>query len=237
MRFLQELYKHFVKRFETKAGEKSGMALPSALFLIMVISVSGAMFSKASIQNLKVVTLQEGTSDTFQVAEGAVHDIIRQMSVRPHLWRDQVPLSGIPLGYTEYLPLTYAATNNIPSCVGKGCLRDLYPTGGGLIKNFGPFGGDGEAVDTALHLYDQLNTTTPQTADVVLNGENGWSQVEHMDEQLPDGSSLGSDLTNNPVGGMSASNVRFRITGKTLRTMRNRQGESTVVVIVEIPAT
>ncbi len=236
MQFLRELCKAFQKRLSTPYAVKSGMALPSALFLVMVISVSGAMFSKASIQNLKIVTLQEGTSDTFQVAEGAIHDIVRLMSVRPHLWREQVPVAGTPNGYTEYSPLAYVATNNIPSCLGPKCLLDLYPTGGGLIKNFGPSGGDGDAVDTSRHVYDQLNTSSPPTRDVTLNGQSGWSQVERMDEKLPDGSSMGADLSNNPLGGGSASNIRFRITGKTLRTIHGRQGESTVVVIAEIPA-
>lgn len=224
-------------RCRTVRSASAGMALPSALLLVMVLAISGAMFSKASIQNLKIVSLQDATSDTFQIAEGAVHDIIRQMSVRPNLWRTKAPIGGVPAGYTAYSPLSFAATNGIPSCTGANCIRSLYPASGGLIKNFGPIGGDGDSVNTSREVYNQLNPSAPPSSDLVLNGLAGWSQVEHMDEVLPTGSaSLGADLTTNAGGGYGASNIRFRITGKTFKTVKDRQGEATVVIIVELPA-
>lgn len=213
-----------------------GMALPSALLLIMVLALAGAMFSKASIQNLKLVSLQDATSDTFQIAEGAVHDVLRQMSVRPSLWRSKTAISALPLGYTSYSPLTYPATNGIPNCSGANCMQNLYPNAGGLIKNFGPVGGDGDTVSTALSIFNQLNQPVTPQPDLTLNGQSGWSQVEHMDEVLPNTGSLGAELTNNPGGGSGASNIRFRITGKTRRTVKGRTGESTIVVIAELPA-
>lgn len=212
------------------------MALPSALLLIMVLTIAGAMFSKASIQNLKIVSLQDATSDTFQISEGAIHDIISQMSVRPNLWRTKVPLSTLPYGYTEYSPLSYGATNGIPSCTGANCLRNLYPTSGGLIKNFGPIGGSGDSVDATKTVYNQFNTASLPTADVTLNGESGWTQVEHMDEILPNANTLGVDLANNASAGTGVNSIRFRITGKTVKTVRGRQGEATIVIIAELPA-
>ena len=224
------------EHYKQRRASQRGTALLTALLLVLILTLCGAMFSRASMENLKIISLQDATSDTFQIAEGAVHDMIRQMSVRPNLWRNAPPLASIPSGYTSYSPLSYASTNGIPSCTGSKCLRSLYPTTGGLVKNFGPLGAAGNTVDTTLPVFSQLNDTALPTADVTLNGESGWSQVEHMDEVLPSTFSLGVDLANNPAGGSTTNNIRFRITGKTLKTVKGNEGASTVVVIVELPA-
>lgn len=217
-------------------SDQDGLALPTALMLVMVISIGGSIFASTTVQNLRTVTIDEATQDTFQVAEGALHNIIRQISANPQLWREKVALATAPSGYTEFTPLTYSATNGIPPCSGALCLRQMFPTGGGLIKNYGPIGGDGDNVDDTATIVDQLNDASLPDPDVTLNSQSAWAQVEHMDESLPGSTSIGGDLINNPVGGTVATNIRFRITGTTLRTVRERQGRSTVMAMIEVPA-
>jgi hypothetical protein len=216
---------------------QKGLALPTALLLLLVISIAGSLFTKASIRSLSITRQDEAITDSYHIAEGAIHVQIGQMSAFPHLWREKIPLSTSPSGYTEYSQLDYGATNGIPTCSGSKCILNLYPTGGGLIKNYGPVGGDGDLVDSTKRVWNQLNGADLPDEDVQLNGQDGFVQVERLDESIPTGANLGAELTNNPLGGAAPRNIRFRLTGKTLRPMGTRTGESTVVVIAELPST
>ena len=220
-----------------KNRSQLGLALPTALLLLLVVSSAGALLSSVAMKSFSIQKVENTTAKSFQVSEGAIHDIIGEMSSRPHLWRDKVPLNTLPLNYTEYSQLDYASTNGIPSCSGQNCIRNLYPTGGGLVKNFGPRTGTGATADTTKAVWDQLVSTALPTADVTLNGQVGFSQVERLDESIPTGTNLGADMANNPNGGSNPRNIRFRLTGKTYNTIGSRTGVSTVVVVAEIPAT
>jgi hypothetical protein len=214
-----------------------GLALPTALLMLLVVTAAGALLSNMGIQGLTIQRIENRAAESFQVAEGAVHDILGDMSSRPHLWRDRAPLNVQPQNYVTYSQLDYAATNGIPSCSGTNCLRNLYPTGGGLLKNFGPRLSAGATVNQTQPIWNQLASNALPPADVTLNGQAGFSQVERLDESIPVGTNLGADMSNNPSGGSTARNTRFRITGKTFNTIGNRTGQATIVVIAEIPAT
>jgi hypothetical protein len=216
---------------------QKGLALPTALLLILVVSSAGALFSSVAIRSFTIQRIENTVAESYQVSEGAIHDIIGEMSSRPHLWRDRVPLNTIPLSYTEYSQLDYAGTNGIPSCSGQNCIRNLYPTGGGIVKNFGPRLGAGATVDASKTVWNQLSSSSLPTADVTLNSQMGFSQVERLDESIPTGTNLGADMSNNPAGGSTPRNIRFRITGKTYNSLGTRTGQSTVVVVAEIPST
>lgn len=215
---------------------QKGLALPTALLLVMVIAIAGGIFVKTSSRNFYLALQDEATVDSYQISEGAVHSIISGMSSTPHLWRERVMLQNVPLNYIEYSQLNYGGTNGIPNCSGRNCMRNLYPSGGGLIKNFGPISSNGSSVNTTKEVWDQLNPSSLPTSDLTLNGINSYNQVERLDESIPSGTNLGTELTNNPIGGTSNKNVRFRVTGKTLRSLGTRTGESTLVAILEMPA-
>jgi hypothetical protein len=106
-----------------------------------------------------------------------------------------------------------------------------------LIKNFGPVGGDGDFVDSTKNIWEQLDSSSLPDPDVTLNSQQGFVQVERLDESNPTGANLGAELTNNPAGGTAAKSIKFRLTGKTYREMGARTGESTIVVVAELPAT
>ena len=225
------------QRLSSTRNRQKGLALPTALILLMVISIAGSLFTKTSIRNLGISRQDEATTDSYQVSEGALHQMIAQMSSRSHLWREKIPLAGLPANYTEYSQLSFGSTNGIPTCSGSHCIRNLYPTGGGLIKNFGPVSGDGDFVDSTKHIWEQLDSTSLPDPDVTLNNQQGFVQVERLDESNPTGANLGSELTNNPAGGTAARSVKFRLTGKTYRQLGARTGESTIVMVAELPAT
>lgn len=214
---------------------ESGFALPTALLLIVVLTAAGLIFTNVATSNLRIVSLEDASTDTFEVSEGVVHQLISQLSIQPHLWREKTSLSVIPSGYTEYSPSTYTASNGIPTCSGDACLRSLYPTGGGLIKNFGPIGDSGDTVNSGASITNQLDAASLPTADLTLNGLPAWVQVEHMEEIALSAASLGADLANNPDSGNNGSAIRFRLTGTTQKTIKGRNGKSTVVITVEVP--
>lgn len=212
-----------------------GSALPLALLVVMILGVLGGVYSRISVQNLRTQKLNEATVDAVEIAEGVAHDLVRQMVILPHLWREKVPLATVPLNYVEYSPLSFSATNGIPTCSGVGCHRNRYPTGGGLLKNAGPVGGYGDTVDATLPVTSQVDPSDLPPADLTLNGLSAWSQVERLDELMPGASSIGGDLANNPGGGTNANAIRFRITGTTRRAIRAQTAQPEVVVVVEVP--
>ena len=215
---------------------EKGLALPVALLLLLFITASAALLSDVSMGTFKQTKIQEAIQDTFQNAEGAVHEVMRQMSVYPELWRARTILPTVPASYTSYSPLTFSSSNGIPTCSGAGCHRNLYPVGGGLIKNFGAEGAGASDVDAAYPVTDQLDPDDPPTQDIQLNGQSAWVQVERLDETLVSSESLGGSLDSNPLSGTGASEVRFRLTGVNFRTVRDRRGLSTVVYIVALPS-
>lgn len=218
-----------------RKNHSAGLALPAALLMILAIAAVTAMLSRLSIHNLVQVELDNAKDDTYFAAEGAVSKQISQMSVLSVLWSDKANLATLPSNYTEYFPAYYSSTNGIPSCSTVGCQRSIYPTGGGLIKNIGPVGGDGDQVDSSFQIIDQLDPESPPTPDVTLSGVNAWSQVERLDETAVSSSSVGGNLSNNVAEGGNARSVRYRITGYSLKSTRGRYGYTTVVAIAEMP--
>lgn len=214
-----------------------GNALPLALFMVMLLGLVGGITVKVSQLNVRKMKISESSEDTFQIAEGTSHRLLSQMAASPELWREMNPLSTSPYGYTEYSPESYASSNGIPTCVGKGCLRNYYPIGGGLIKNYGPLTSDGSTVDSNYSIADQFDELNPPEPDIILNSLEGWSQVERLDEISIDASSLGGGLENNKGGGSRTGMVRFRVTSIATREVRNKIGRSTLVTVVQVPST
>ncbi len=214
-----------------------GLALPAALFLVLFIASMGGLLSSISISTQRTMVQTNYIEDNFHSSEGAVHEIMRQMAANPELWREMDPLADEPDGYDEYSPVTYAAYNGIPPCSGLGCHREMYPTGGGLLKNLGPISADGEEVDVAYSITQQLDVSTPPVADITLNGQSAWSQVERLDEVLISEDSLGGSLSNDGGVGESANSIRFRVTGVSSNSLKGRRGTSTVIYVVEVPGT
>ncbi len=218
-----------IKRIE------AGLALPLTLLMILTLTAASAVMVSVSRENLGRLKLRKEASQTYLVAEGAANQILGDMAIYGALW-DQLPnLASKPYGYTEYAPGAYSATNGIPTCTGESCLRNLYPLGGGLLKNLGPLTGAGATVDTNYAMADQLNYTSPQTADSTLGNLSGWSQVERLDETTPNASSVGGSLSNSLAEGGNARTVRFRVTGLSMKRVRGRVGLASVVMVVELP--
>ncbi len=226
-----------MSRAQQRIDSQRGNALPLALFMVMLLALVGGITVKVSQLNVRKIKISESSEDTFQIAEGSAHKLLSQMAASPELWREMNPLATNPYGYTEYSPASYASSNGIPTCIGKGCLRNYFPIGGGLIKNFGPLTSDGSLVDSAYSIADQFDEQDPPEADVVLNGLSGWSQVERLDEVSVDSSSLGGGLENNKGGGSRTGMVRFRVSAIATRELRDRIGRSTLVMVVQVPST
>lgn len=214
---------------------ESGLALPIALLLILFIISAGTLISDVSSGTYKQAKLYEAVQDTFQNAEGAAHETMRQMAAYPELWRARTVLTNSPASYIPYSPSTYPSTNGIPACTGTGCHRNMYPVSGGLIKNVGAEGAGASDVDTAYPITQQLDPYAPPVADITLNGSPAWSQVERLDETLLSAQSVGGSIDDSGRGS-TANMLRFRITGSAFRTVRQRRGLSTVVYVVELPA-
>lgn len=213
----------------------NGMALPAALFFSLTITSLAAIFAQLAMKNMEIVQQQEATTDTFEIAEGVVHDLLRQIVINPHLWRQRVPLPDEPDGYAEFSPADFTSRNGIPNCTGIACERNMFPTGGGFIKNFGPIGSAGDSVDTDFPASEQLDPENLPDPDIELNSRPGWVQVERLDESFPSSNTIGADISNNPQAGGNANVIRFRVTGTALRAVKGANGGSTVVVIVEVP--
>jgi hypothetical protein len=214
-----------------------GGALPLSLFMTLTLALIGGITMKVSQFNLRKINIAEATQDTFQIAEGTAHTLLSQMASSPELWRELNPLEVLPLNYTEYSPSSFSATNGIPTCSGQSCHRNYYPTGGGLVKNFGPLSGSGSQVDALYEIADQFDQNNPPIADTVLNSLSGWVQVERLDEINISSSSLGGGLENNRSGGSRTGVVRFRLSAIATRELRDKTGRSTLVMVVQLPAT
>jgi len=216
-------------------SNEKGMALPIALFLVLVIAAATSILSNSATQNLKEIKISESINDSFYISEGALQDFIGQLAVYSQLWREKVSLPSLPSGYTQYSPISYSGTNGIPSCSGIACQRKMYPIGGGLLKNFGPMGGAGDIVNSGATIVNQLNTATPPLGDVTLNGRNAWFQVERLDESTISKNYLGASLTNNDSNGSGSTAVRYRVTATSLRPLKSKNGLSTVIAVLELP--
>ena len=221
----------------TRARLQRGGALPLALFMTLTLALIGGITLKVSQFNVRKIKVSEATQDTFQIAEGASHSLLSQMAASPELWRELNPLGTLPLHYTEYSPSDFTATNGIPTCSGIACHRNYYPTGGGIVKNFGPLSGDGGSADPLYTIAEQFDENDPPTADAVLNGLSGWVQVERLDEVNISSGSLGGGLENNRSGGSRTGVVRFRVTSIATREVRSKIGRSTLVTVVQVPTT
>jgi len=218
-------------------NSEHGIAMPIALIVLLVMTIVSAVFYQMAQEELKIMTSTQSTNNMFLVAEGSVNEAIRRFSTEAHLWRSKPNLSVTPSGYELYSPTTYAATNGIPTCSGSGCQRNYYPTGGGFVKNVGPIGSDGENVDDSFAITEQLSVEEPQTEDIELNDQNGWYQVERLDEVQFSAQNLGGNLDNNPVAGEGVISVRYRITGYSLKNLKGSSGRSVIVSVVEVPST
>lgn len=218
-------------------NRESGIALPAALLLVMFIASVGGLLSFISISEMQQVKQVDMIERNFNASEGATHDVFSQMATASEMWREMSPLADLPSGYTEFSPVSYASTNGIPPCSGVGCHRQMFPTGGGLIKNFGPFGAEGSEVDTSWSIVDQLDWADTPTNDVSLNSQDAWAQVERLDEVSVSSESVGGSLENNNTGGSGSSSIRFRVTGVSLNSLRGRRGVSTLIYVVELPST
>ncbi|MCB9029421.1 MAG: hypothetical protein H6619_00060 [Deltaproteobacteria bacterium] len=214
---------------------ESGITLPIALLLLLIVSAASALISNTSTQNFQEMKATEAIHDGFYVAEGALEDLISQLSAAPEIWRDMAILPGVPNGYTKYSPITYTSTNGIPDCTGIACHREMYPIGGGVLKNFGPKGAEGSEIDVNFSITSQLDPADTPTADITLNNRSAWTQIERLDETKPSSSTLGMSLENNNLQGSSGASIRFRITAVALRQLKNRIGTSTVTAVVEMP--
>ncbi len=220
-----------------RSSSQSGIALPLALFLLVFIAGVTGMFASVSIGQLATIKTIEASNDTFFASEGTAHDLLRQMGSQPELWRERVVLSPNPAGYTEYAPSSFSSTNGIPTtCSGSGCQRHMYPIGGGVVKNFGPYSTSGRVISTSKTVIAQYDTDPQPTDDITLNGLKGWVQVERLDERNPDTGAIGGSLENNG-GGINASVVRFRVNAVSERRLKGRTGRTTVVYVVELPST
>lgn len=213
-----------------------GFALPAALLMMVVVLGVTTILSTLSTEGLKRTAAQEGTIESYLAAEGVLHRMIADMSGYGSLWDQQAPLTERPAGYTEYSPNSHASSNGVPLCdSGAGCQRHFFPAGGGLLKNFGPLSGDGSSADSSYSIIEQLDPDSPPAADVVIGAEPAWVQVERLDETLPSATTVGGNLSSSLAEGGNAKEVRFRLTGTALRTVRGRVGSATVVSVVKMP--
>lgn len=217
--------------------QDKGMALPAALMLVLFMIGTGAIFSSISISGLKQIKRFEATQQNFHASEGAVHDVLSQMATNPESWREANPLADLPNGYTEYTPTTYTSSNGIPPCSGAACHREMFPTGGGVIKNAGPMAADGGDVISGRSITEQVDTQNLPIADVTLNSQPAWSQVERLDEVTISQGSVGGSLETGNNGSSGANAVRFRVTGTSMNSLKGREATSTVVYVVEVPGT
>lgn len=216
--------------------QEHGFALPAALMMMVVVLGVTTILTTLSSEGLKRTGAQEGIAQSYLAAEGALHKTIADMSGYGNLWDQQGTLAESPTGYTEYSPNTYASNNGVPLCDSSaGCHRNFFPAGGGLIKNFGPLGDDGSAVETTYAITEQLDPMAPPAADVTVGDHPAWVQVERLDETLPSAAAVGGNLSSSLAEGGNAKEVRFRITGTALREVRGRIGSATVVSVVKMP--
>ncbi len=216
---------------------ESAMALPATLFMMMIIASVTAIISTIAREGLEQIPVTDDTQNTFLVSEGAANDLMGQLALYGSLWDKQAFLGTKPSGYTTYAPSTYTSTNGIPICSGVACHRNLVPTGGGLIKNFGPLGEDGSEVDSAYTISEQLNTDDLQEADVTLNELAGWNQLERLDESPPGLDNIGGNLSSSLAEGGNAKSVRFRVTATSRKELKGRAGYATVVFVVKMKIT
>lgn len=220
-----------------KHNSELGISLPVTLFLVLAIMAASSIFAAVGVQNIREMKLAQATSDSFYVAEGALQDFVGQLGVYSQLWREKVNLENSPLNYTRFNPLTYSSNNGIPSCQGGACQRQIYPVGGGLLKNFGPLSGAGQIVDVEASITEQLSQETPRDPDLVLNNRSAWYQVERLDESSLSENSIGAGLTNYEPHNGGYSAVRFRVTAISNRRLKGKLGLSTVVAVLELPPT
>lgn len=217
-----------------KISNERAMALPATLFMMLIIAAVTAIISTIAREGLEQISVSDDTQKTFFVAEGAANGMMSQLALYGSLWDKQAYLGTKPYGYTTYAPSTYSSTNGIPTCSGIGCQRNMVPTGGGLIKNFGPLGEDGSDVDSSYVVFEQLNLDDLQDPDVTLSDLEGWNQLERLDESPPGIDNVGGNLSSSLAEGGNAKSVRFRITATSRKELKGRVGYATVVFIVKM---
>lgn len=226
-----------MKFFNSCRGEKAerGMALPLTLFLSLAVLMLSGIYTSLIKNSSEIVKTQEHSKDMFYLSEGVIHSLLGDLSINSHLWLEQPPIYTLPNNYLSFNPYDYLANNGIPTCTGIACQRHMYPEGGGLLKNFGPLMSSGSNVDQELSVTAQLNQETLPTPDVKINNQNAWSQLERLDEASLGAGSIGVDTSNNPASSAGTAPVRFRITGKAQKNLKGEMGQSTIVVIIEVP--
>jgi hypothetical protein len=203
--------------------------------MLTMASVTAIVASYSGF-GLRQMKTHEDTASTYFVAEGAAAKMIGEMSLYGPLWDQQATLAEKPSAYEQYSPAAYSSTNGIPSCGGGiSCHRNLYPVGGGLLKNAGPLLGVGSIVDTSYPVTEQIDYAAPPAPDTTLAGMDGWVQVERLDETTPSANTIGGGLSSAVAEGGNAKEVRFRLTGTAFKKLRGRLGASTVVAIVQLP--
>lgn len=220
---------------QARDSRQAAFALPAALVMILLITSAVAILSNLSTHHLAQVSSGNSRDNTYLAAEGAVHKQIAEMSVLSTLWSQRVNLTASPVGYSEYSPIAYISSNGIPPCSGTACHRDMFPTGGGIIKNVGPVNGAGDGVDVAYSITEQLDPEAPPAADSTLSDVGAWTQIERLDETSPNAATVGGSLSNSVAEGGNARAVRYRITGYSFKSLRGRRGYATVTTVVEAP--
>ncbi|MCC6954554.1 MAG: hypothetical protein IT290_10590 [Deltaproteobacteria bacterium] len=214
-----------------------GLALPASMLLLLVIATSTAILSRGAAIQLSTAKTQEITDSMFYVVEGALHDQFRQMMVMPEGWKALATIADRPSVYSSYQPGAYASTNGIPSCTGIGCLRSLYPAGGGLLKNLGPLWTEGQNVDTSSAIDGQFDPhTPPDEYDVNLSSTPAYTQVERLERVLSPADAVGANLSTQGLVLGNSESVRFRVTGYTAKTLKSRMGQTVIVTVIEMPA-
>lgn len=217
------------------SGEE-GFALPAALLMMVIVLGVTTILGTLSTEGLRRTESQVRVVQGYFAAEGAINQAIAEMSSFGNLWDQQASLGTIPSGYSEYAPNAFASNNGVPTCAtGPACHRNFVPTGGGLLKNYGPLDGDGRAVNSTLPITQQLNQNDAPEPDVVIDDIPAWVQIERLDETLPSASVVGGNLSSSLAEAGNAKEVFFRLTGTALVEARGRISRATVVSVVRMP--
>lgn len=214
---------------------QEGFTIPLTLFLILVLSSMAAVLGTVAKENQTRIKIEEDAGTIYYASEGMLNKMLGDMTVYGSLWDQLAQLATKPAGYTEYVPSAYSTTNGIPPCTGVACHRNLYPLGGGLLKNLGPLDGDGLIVDGSYSISQQLDYNDPPTSDLELGNLKGWAQVERLDETTPSSNTVGGSLSSSLSDGGTAKEVRFRVSAYSFKKLQGKTGVSSTVSVIQVP--
>lgn len=212
--------------------KRNGFALPVALFVLLVVGMIAAILSMLTTRSLGIGQTSQDSFAIYQLSEAMVNEAIRNLIISPNVWFKTSPLTPNPKGYTPYSPSSFQSTGGIPPCSGVDCERNLYPYGGGLIKNVGPINKGGLTVDPQVPITQQAKYggDTSTTADIDKNGTKGFYQIERLEEIPLSTDSIGANLDAQAGSGAAI----FRVTGTASSTLKGKTSSSTVVALVQV---